>query len=124
MEEFDLKKYLGENRLVKEDNDYPQVDIEIQGEIYTVPVNQEDRERIFNYDGEYELEEQLEALGFDLEGTSVAAFASDLNQKDVVDSYGNEDVKTFKRIKFLGVQLDILNGMYDDEIEMAASKLV
>ena len=119
MDNFDLRKYLAENKLIKENinsNSYPQVDIEVQGEIYTIPVNIEDRERIFG-DAEYILDDYLESLGFDVENRPGAAIASDLTQKDITDRYGNEDVKTFKKIKSLGVQVDSLHGMLDDKIQ-------
>ena len=70
MDNFDLKKYLAEGKLLKENaqlGNYPQVDIEVQGKIYTIPVNLEDRERIFG-DAEYNLDDYLESYGYDVEG--------------------------------------------------------
>lgn len=100
----DLDKQLKES--------YPQVDIEVQGEIYTIPVNYEDRENIFG-NAEYELEDLLDSLNMMTDGWSASVIASDLRQSELVDMYGNEDVKTFNRIKSLGVQVDSLNGILD-----------
>ena len=110
----EISKVLKENNPNIPTNNYPQVDLEIQGEIYTIPVNMEDRERIFA-DAEFELEELLEDLGFDLDGTSGAALASDLTRNDF------QDTRTFDRVKSLGVQVDALKGMLDDRIERAAT---
>tara|TARA_B110000093_G_scaffold168056_1_gene194842 strand:- start:1772 stop:2146 length:375 start_codon:yes stop_codon:yes gene_type:complete len=124
MDNFDLKKYLAEGKLLKENaqlGNYPQVDIEVQGKIYTIPVNLEDRERIFG-DAEYNLDDYLESYGYDVEGRAGAALASDLTQSDFTDPYGNEDVKTFNKIKSLGVQVDSLYGMLDDKIQQSKTK--
>ena len=109
----EISKVLKENNPNIPTNNYPQVDLEIQGEIYTIPVNMEDRERIFA-DAEFELEELLEDLGFDLDGTSGAALASELTRNDF------QDTRTFDRVKSLGVQVDALKGMLDDRIERVA----
>ncbi len=122
----EISKVLKKNNPNIPTNNYPQVDLEIQGEIYTIPVNMEDRERIFNgpnYDAENELEDILDAEGMSEEGRSGSAIASDLRQQDVTDRFGNLDTKLFKRIKSLGVQVDALNGMLDDRIERAATSL-
>ena len=122
MSEFNYKKYLKEGRLLKENPTTPQVDIEVQGEIYTIPTNPEERERIFG-DAEFELDDLLEDLGFDLDGRSSAAIASDLTQKDFIDSYGNEDTRTFERVKSLGVQVDAVRGYLDDKINSALQNI-
>lgn len=122
MSEFNYKKYLKEGKLLKENPTTPQVDIEVQGEIYTIPTNPEERERIFG-DAEFELNDLLEDLGFDLDGMSSAAIASDLTQKDFIDSHGNEDTRTFERVKSLGVQVDAVRGYLDDKIHSALQNI-
>ena len=122
MDNFDYKKYLAEGKLLKENPTTPQVDIEVQGEIYTIPTNPEERERIFG-DAEFELDDLLEDLGFDLDGMSSAAIASDLTQKHFIDSYGNEDTRTFERVKSLGVQVDAVRGYLDDKINSAIQNI-
>lgn len=96
-----------------------QVDLTIQGEVYTIPVKKSDREKIFG-DAKFELEDLLEDNGLwnSEMGRSPCAIASDLKLKDV-----DNNQRLFDRIKSLGVQVDAVLGYLDIEIEKAVKKL-
>lgn len=96
-----------------------QVDLTIQGEVYTIPVKKSDREKIFG-DAQFKLEDLLEDNGLwnSEMGRGACAIASDLKLKDV-----DNDKRLFDRIKSLGVQVDAVLGYLDIEIEKAVKKL-
>lgn len=96
-----------------------QVDLTIQGEVYTIPVKKSDREKIFG-DAQFKLEDLLEDNGLwnSEMGRSPCAIASDLKLKDV-----DNDKRLFDRIKSLGVQVDAVLGYLDIEIEKAVKKI-
>lgn len=96
-----------------------QVDLTIQGEVYTIPVRKSDREKVFG-DANSKLEDLLEDIGLwnSEMGRVACAIASDLTLKDV-----DNDKRLFDRIKSLGVQVDAVSGYLDIEIEKAVKRL-